>query len=89
MTPREATPTERNDAVAKSTKVRVTMEPGVVRKVDDRELVDLDRQGLIHSSESGEYGSHEWKPEETDANVVEASAPVTETKTGRAGKKGE
>lgn len=31
--------------------VRVTQEPGVVRKVDDRELLDLARQGLIHSFE--------------------------------------
>lgn len=29
--------------------VRVTMEPGVVREVTDAELVDLARQGLIHS----------------------------------------
>lgn len=65
--------------MAKKTKVRVTIEPGVVRSVDDAELIDLDRQGLIHSSEAG-HGRHEWKPEE-EADVVEASAPVTKTKT--------
>lgn len=32
-------------------KLRVTQEPGVVREVDDAELVDLARQGLIHSYE--------------------------------------
>lgn len=29
--------------------VRVTQEPGVVREVDDSELLDLARQGLLHS----------------------------------------
>lgn len=32
-------------------KLRVTPEPTVVREVDDAELVDLARQGLIHSYE--------------------------------------
>jgi hypothetical protein len=47
--------------VTKLHKVTVTQEPGVVREVDDTELMDLDRQGLIYSSESGEYGRAKWK----------------------------
>ena len=48
-------------------KLRVTVEPGVVREVDDAELVDLARQGLIHSFEHTEAAAevldqHDLKP---------------------------
>lgn len=35
------------------TKVRTTFNPGLVLEVDDTELVDLERQGLLHSREHG------------------------------------
>lgn len=47
MTP--VTPNRKDSAVTHN--VRVTQEPGVVREVDDRELVDLGLLGLIHSFE--------------------------------------
>lgn len=60
-------------------RVTVTQEPRVVRTVDDAELIDLDRQGLIYSSETGEYGKHEWKADETSADEA-LPAPVTDKK---------
>jgi hypothetical protein len=42
------------------TKVRTTINPEVVLSVDDAELLDLTRQGLIKSQE----GDKGWKPEE-------------------------
>jgi hypothetical protein len=62
-------------------RVTVTQEPRVVRIVDDAELIDLDRQGLIYSSESGDYGRHTWREPEPDVADVEPPAPVTATKT--------
>ena len=50
---------------------RATQEPGVVREVDDSALIDLDRQGLIYSSESGEYGKHKWKGEAAEVAPAE------------------
>lgn len=49
MTPRE-TIKKGSGAMAK-TKVRTTIEPGVVLSVDDSELLDLERQGLVKSYE--------------------------------------
>lgn len=74
MTPRNHL-TERGGTVARKTKVRTTIEPGVVLAIDDTELLDLDRQGLIHSSEAG-HGAHEWRPEakaEADPDGAPAS----------------
>lgn len=36
------------------TKIRTTIEPGKVLEVDGAELLDLHRQGLLHSFERGE-----------------------------------
>lgn len=92
MTPRNTT-TERNDAVAKHF-VRVTQEPGVVREVDDTELVDLHRQGILHSFEhtaaaaaivpAGYKIKAKWKPAEKGADVVTAPEPMTHTEVGTA-----
>lgn len=37
-----------------ATKIRTTIEPGKVLEVDGAELLDLHRQGLLHSFERGE-----------------------------------
>jgi hypothetical protein len=58
MTPRN-TDQERSDAMGK-TKVRTTIEPGVVLEVDDAELTDLVNLGIVKSRE----GDKGWKPEE-------------------------
>jgi hypothetical protein len=89
MRPPEQSTIERSGAVA-TTKVRTTIEPGVVREVDDAELVDLYRQGLIHSLERDERhkvlgvaapkGSR-WVPAERGDDIVTAPAPVTATLT--------
>lgn len=55
MTP-EKQPKERIDAVATHL-ARVTQEPGVVREVDDAELLDLARQGILHSYEKTDTSS--------------------------------
>lgn len=91
MTPR-ATLNERSGAVA-TTKVRTTIEPGVVREVDDAELVDLYRLGLIASLERDDRhaalgvtapkGSR-WVPAEKGADIVTAPAPLTATTTDTA-----
>lgn len=81
MTPRNHL-TEGSGTVARKTKVRTTIEPGVVLAIDDTELLDLDRQGLIHSSEAG-HGAHEWQPE---ADTDEAPA-ATDDDTAKADKK--
>lgn len=55
--------------MAKFTKVRTTITPGEVIKVEAHELIDLERQGLIHSRE----GDDRWqddKPVETESGVV-------------------
>lgn len=80
MSPRSDN-TERSDAVGKKTKVRTTIEPGRVIEVDDSELLDLDRQGVIYSSEAGD-GKHAWKPEETEAANDEAPADSKPNKKG-------
>lgn len=51
------------------TKVRTTITPGEVIKVDAAELIDLERQGLIHSRE----GDDRWQddtPVKTESGVV-------------------
>ncbi len=62
-----------------SHRVTVTQEPAVVRTVGDRELLDLDRQGLIHSSESGEYGTHKFPTDEPATDAAPA-APADKKK---------
>lgn len=62
-------------------KIRTTITPGEVLEVDDATLTDLSRQGLVHSSESGEHGKHKWK--------AEAPASKADEQSGEPGKKGE
>lgn len=78
-------------------KLRVTIEPGVVREVDDAELVDLARQGLIHSYEHTEAAKavlhtsgvdvslivNRWKDADKASDVVTAPAAMTDTKTDK------
>ena len=67
------------------TKVRTTFDPATVLEVDERELVDLERQGLIHSRQLGKNekprkGEKAWesgKAESTDSGVI-TDAPNTE-----------
>ena len=68
--------------------VRVTQEPGVVREVDDAELLDLARQGILHSFERTEEAkavladtptpSERWKPAPKGAEIVEAPPAMTD-----------
>jgi hypothetical protein len=70
--------------MAKTTKVRTTFTPGKVIKVDERELLDLERQGLIYSRETAEgatvrKGEHAWrddKPIEQESGVVTDTTPA-------------
>ena len=82
-------------------KLRVTVEPGVVREVDDAELVDLARQGLIHSFEHTEAAAEvldqhdlkpkvkSWKGAERGGEIVTAPASITPTAGETDKKKGE
>lgn len=75
--------------------VRVTQEPGVVREVDDTELVDLQRQAILHSFEhtddavaalpAGYKAANRWKAPDKAADIVTAPEPTTATNTGDAG----
>jgi hypothetical protein len=69
--------------------VRVTQEPGVVREIDDAELIDLARQGLIHSYERTEEAKavlvdtpvgrvKAWKDAEHKADIVTPPPAVTD-----------
>lgn len=60
---------ERGTTVADKTKVRTTFTPGEVIEVDERELVDLERQHLIHSRE-GDEGWQDAEPVETESGVI-------------------
>lgn len=70
--------------MAKRTKVRATNTPGLVIEVDESELLDLERQGLIHSRElaDGETirkGEKPWrddKPVEIESGVVTDTTPA-------------
>ena len=68
---------------------RATQEPGVVREVDDAELLDLHRQGILHAYEHTDEaaavfgGSHvktpgKWKPKERGDDVVTAPTAMTD-----------
>lgn len=48
MTPVTPNTKRKDDAVGK-TKIRTTINPGEVLSVDDAELLDLERQGLVKS----------------------------------------
>lgn len=67
--------------------VRATQEPGVVREVDDAELLDLHRMGILHSFEQtaatdrvlGDVKSPKsWKSPEEDEAKVEADPAMTD-----------
>lgn len=69
---------------------RVTQEPGVVREVGDAELLDLHRQGLLHSYEHTDEakaalgGSHvktpgKWAAPGKDTEVVTSASDITDT----------
>lgn len=72
--------------MADKTRVRVTQEPGVVREVDDRELLDLHRQGLLHSFERsdvtdeivGTKSPNRWKAPAAGEDTVEAPPATTD-----------
>lgn len=67
--PTSTTEQERGTTVADKTKVRTTFTPGEVIEVDERELVDLERQHLIHSRK-GDEGWQDAEPVETDSGVI-------------------
>lgn len=87
MTP--VVPNERKGVVTNHL-VRATQEPGVVREVDDAELVDLARQGLLHSYERTDAAKEAladvrvlgtqkpWKAPARGEEIVEPSPDVTE-----------
>jgi hypothetical protein len=79
MTP-ESNLTERGGAVARKTKVRTTFEPHVVISIDDRELEDLERQGLIYSASREGFGSHDWEDEAKSEAESETAPAATSTK---------
>lgn len=67
--PNTITQPERGHAVADKTKVRTTFTPGEVIEIDSVELLDLERQGLIHSRE----GDDDWHDDdlvEIDSGVI-------------------
>lgn len=67
---------ERGRAVALS-KVRTTFTPGEVIEVDERELLDLERQGLIYSGELADGESA------AEGDELEAEAEPTDKKAGK------
>lgn len=76
--------------MADKTRVRVTIEPSVVREVDDAELLDLHRQGLLYSFErsettdavtDGAKSPHRWQAPAKGDDIIEAPASVTDTPT--------
>lgn len=81
-------------------KLRVTIEPNVVREVDDSELVDLARQGLIDSYEKTDAAadvlsahgikapSKKWADAKKGEATVAAPADLT-TPPADAAQKGE
>lgn len=71
---------ERGNAMARKTKVRTTLNPGTVIKVEEAELIDLSRQGLIYSREladgetipKGEKAFVDDEPVETESGTLDA-----------------
>jgi hypothetical protein len=86
MSPRKTTD-GKDDAVSKHL-VRVTQEPGIVREVDDAELTDLARQGLLFSYDHTDEASavldgtvktpSKWKAPARDDERVEAPPATTD-----------
>lgn len=67
---------EKGTTVArKTTKVRTTFTPGEVIAVDAAELLDLERQGLIHSQESDDNWQPEVKPEAAEPDAEPSTTP--------------
>lgn len=71
-------------------RVRATQEPGVVREVSDAELLDLARQGILHSYERTDEAKAvldgtrvgklaAWKAPERGDDIVTAPPAVTDT----------
>lgn len=80
--------------------VRATIEPSVVREVSGAELLDLARQGLIHSLErtpeaaavlegTNFKAGPKWKPAEKKGEIATAPAPAGATAPGADNTKGE
>lgn len=77
---------------------RATQEPGVVREIDDAELLDLARQGLLYSYEHTDAAAAvlggtvktpgKWKSPDRGDDVVTAP-PATTEPTASADEKGE
>ena len=77
---------------------RATQEPGVVREIDDAELLDLARQGLLYSYEHTDAAAAvlggavktpgKWKSPDRGEEIVEPPAGLTDPPAD-AGKKGE
>lgn len=77
------------------TKVRTTFNPELVLEVDDATLVDLERQGLLHSREYGDDtpipdGAAAWDAGRSVAVTTLDTPPIivvgpeaTETKKGK------
>jgi hypothetical protein len=69
--------------------VRATQEPGVVREVTDAELLDLHRQGILHSYEHTDEAlivlggtvktPGKWKAPDKGEETVAAPPAVTDT----------
>lgn len=78
-------------------KLRVTLEPHVVREVDDAELLDLARQGLIDSYEKTDAAaavlsqhnatgpSKKWADAKKGETTVVAPPAMTEPPAGEKG----
>ncbi len=68
----------------RTVKVRTTFTPGIVHEVGDAELLDLDRQGLIHSREGDEHWVDD-EPTEVESGVItdaQNADPSTEDEDG-------
>ena len=75
---------ERGNTVADKTAVRTTITPGEVIEVTGAELIDLERQGLIHSRE-GDESWQQAEPVETDSGVI-TDGLAEQATTGDAGR---
>lgn len=64
-------------------RIRTTMQPGEVIEVTDKELLDLTRMGLVHSSDDKGSGYQPVAPkteQRQKPHVTGAKAPDTEGK---------
>jgi hypothetical protein len=91
---RRDTPTETERGTAVATRIRTKFTPGEVIEVDERELIDLERQGLIHSREhdagtpirEGEEAWHNDEPVAIDSGDVTDITPAELADKRKAGK---